>query len=216
MDQSIVASGHKNQAMLLDCRDLSRTFVPIDANELRVVIVNSMVRHELSGSEYGDRRRQCEQGVAQFVKADPKIRALRDVTRDRLDAAKNELSEVVFRRCRHVITEISRTTAAAQKLAERRYEQVGELMVQSHNSLRDDYEVSCEELDFLSAEASGVKGVYGARMTGGGFGGCIVALSQPGAVERLSAHLNKVYPAKFGRKPGIYVTTATEGASVVS
>jgi galactokinase len=216
MDQSIVASGRKDQAMLLDCRDLSRTFITIDANELRVVIVNSMVRHELSGSEYGDRRRQCEEGVAHFAKSDPKIRALRDVTLDQLHAAKGALSEVVFRRCRHIITENARTTHAADNLTKRHYEVVGELMVQSHNSLRDDYEVSCVELDFLAAEAAGVKGVYGARMTGGGFGGCIVALTQPGAVERLSEHLKNVYPPKFGQKPGIYVTTATQGASVVS
>jgi len=216
MDQSIVASGRKDQAMLLDCRDLSRTFVTIDANELRVVIVNSMVRHELSGSEYGDRRRQCEQGVAQFAKSDPKVRALRDVTLDQLHAAKGALLDVVFRRCRHIITENARTQEAAEKLAQRHYEQVGELMVQSHNSLRDDYEVSCAELDFLAAEAAGVKGVYGARMTGGGFGGCIVALAQPRAVDRLSEHLNQVYPAKFEKKPGIYVTTATQGASVVA
>ena len=89
-------------------------------------------------------------------------------------------------------------------------------MVQSHNSLRDDYEVSCVELDFLAAEAAGVKGVYGARMTGGGFGGCIVALAQPRAVDRLSEHLNSVYPPKFGKTPGIYVTTATQGASVIA
>jgi len=216
MDQTIVASGRKGHAMLLDCRDLSRTFVPIDPTELRVVIVNSMVRHELSGGEYAERRRQCEQGVAHFANSGPKIKALRDVNIEQLQSAKSALPEVVYRRCRHVITENARTTKAAQKLADRHYEQVGELMVQSHNSLRDDFEVSCVELDFLSAEAITIKGVYGARMTGGGFGGCIVALVQPGAIERFSQHLNQAYPAKFGKKPGIFVTTATQGASVLA
>jgi galactokinase len=216
MDQTIVASGRKGHAMLMDCRDLSRTFVPIDANELRIVIVNSMVRHELSGGEYAQRRKQCEEGVAHFAKGNSKIKALRDVTLEQLEAAKGALPDVVYRRCRHIITENARTTQAAQKLTSRHYEQVGELMVQSHNSLRDDYKVSCVELDFLAAEAMNVKGVYGARMTGGGFGGCIVALVQPRAVDRLTEHLNKVYPPKFNKQPGIFVTTATQGASVVA
>jgi galactokinase len=100
-------------------------------------------------------------------------------------------------------------------LGNRNYEDAGQLMVQSHNSLRDDYEVSIEELDFLQVEAMKVKGVYGSRMTGGGFGGCIVALTQPRAVEALTQHLEQVYPAKFGKKPNVFASTATAGASVV-
>jgi galactokinase len=215
MDQTIVASGKQGHAMLLDCRDLSQRFVPIDANELRVVIVNSMVRHELSGGEYADRRKQCEEGVAHFAVGHPGVRALRDVSIERVHAAKGKLSDVVFRRCRHIVSESARTVDAADKLTAKRYEEVGALMVQSHHSLRDDFEVSCVELDFLADEAMKVKGVYGARMTGGGFGGCIVALAQPGAVDRLSEHLNKTYSAKYGISPAVYVTTATAGAGVV-
>jgi galactokinase len=215
MDQTIVAAGKQGHAMLLDCRDLSKQFIPIDTNELRVVIVNSMVKHELSGGEYAERRRQCEEGVAYFRKLNPDVKALRDVTLPQVLAAKKDLSDVVFRRCRHVVSENARTTEAAQQLTAKRYERVGELMVQSHNSLRDDYEVSVEELDFLVEESMKVKGVYGARMTGGGFGGCIVALVQPRSVDSLSNHLNSVYPPKYGKQPGIYVTTATDGAAVV-
>jgi galactokinase len=215
MDQTIVASAKPGHAMLLDCRDLSKSFVPLDSNELRVVIVNSMVKHELSGSEYGERRAQCEEAVRFFQKENSQIRALRDVTMQQIDASRGKLSDVVFRRARHVVSEIARTTRYAAMLGHRNYEDAGQLMMQSHNSLRDDYEVSIEELDFLQVEAMKVKGVYGSRMTGGGFGGCIVALTQPRAVEPLTQHLNQVYPAKFGKKPNVFASTATAGASVL-
>jgi galactokinase len=217
MDQTIVAGGKAGSAMLLDCRDLSKQFIPIDPAELRVVIVNSMVKHELSGGEYAERRHQCEEGVAYFQKHYPgqKITALRDVTLKQIESATGKLDALVHRRCRHVVSENSRTTEAAQQLTAKNYERVGELMVQSHNSLRDDFEVSVEELDYLVEESMKIKGVYGARMTGGGFGGCIVALVQPRSVDALTAHLNQKYPAKYKKDPGIFVTTATEGAAVV-
>jgi galactokinase len=201
--------------MLLDCRDLSKQFVPLDPNELRVVIANSMVKHELTGGEYGQRRRQCEESVAYFRRFDPSIRALRDVNLKQVEGAKGKLPDVVWRRARHVVTENARATSFASKIGLKKYEEAGELMVQSHNSLRDDYEVSIPELDDLAAEAMRVKGVYGARMTGGGFGGCIVALAQPRAVEHLAGHLAHTYQAKFGKLPNVFVTTATQGASVL-
>jgi galactokinase len=216
MDQTIIASARAGTAMLLDCRDLSKQFVALDANELRVVVVNSMVKHELSGGEYGQRRKQCEQGVEFFRRENPQVKALRDVTMKQVEAAEGKLDEVVFRRCRHVVGEIARTTRFASLLAKKDYDQAGELMVQSHASLRDDYEVTVPELDFLQEEAMKVKGVYGSRMTGGGFGGCIVALAQPRATEPLIKHLDAVYPGKFGKKPEAFVTTATEGASVIA
>lgn len=215
MDQTIVASGRKGCAMLLDCRDLSRHYVPLDPAELRVVIVNSMVKHELTGSEYPERRKRCEEGVAFFQKSDPKIKALRDVTLKLLESAKGKLDDVTYRRCHHVITENARTTEAAKLLGKRQYELAGELMVQSHESLRTDYEVSTDELDFLVTESMKIKGVYGARMTGGGFGGCIVALIQPRAVEGYARAIEQVYQAKFHIKPTIIPTIATDGVSVL-
>lgn len=215
MDQTIVASGRAGHAMLLDCRDLSKQFVALDPNELRVVIVNSMVKHELSGGEYAQRRRQCEEGVAFFKKHNPAVRALRDVNLKQVEEAKGQLPEVVYCRCRHVVSENARTTEAAKMLGRKEYERMGELMRQSHASLRDDYEVSCPELDFLAEQAMKVKGVYGARMTGGGFGGCIVALAQPRAVDPLIEHLIKVYKEKFALTPAVYVTTATAGTSIL-
>jgi galactokinase len=212
MDQTIVAGGRAGHAMLLDCRDLSKQYVLVDPLELRVVIVNSMAKHALTGGEYAERRGQCEQGVAHFRKRNPEVRALRDVSAAEVDQAEGKLPEVVLRRCRHVVGEIARTVKAAGLLAQRDYDEVGRLMVQSHASLRDDYEVSTPELDLLVDEAMTVKGVYGARMTGAGFGGCIVALVQPRSVEPLTAHLKKAYPTRTGKDPQVFVTTATAGA----
>jgi galactokinase len=215
MDQTIVASGRQGFAMMLDCRDLSKHFVPIDSSELRVVICNSMVKHELTGSEYPERRRQCEEGTRFFQKDNPQVKALRDVTIKQLEAAKGKLPDLTYRRCRHVITENTRTTEAAKFLNNRQYEEAGELMVQSHNSLRDDYEVSTAELDFLVAEAMKVKGVYGSRMTGGGFGGCTVSIVQPRFVENFTKTLEQAYEQKFKIKPTIFATTATAGVGVL-
>jgi galactokinase len=217
MDQMIVATGKAGHATQYDCRSGQKLFVRLDPNDLRVVIVNSMVRHELTGGEYAQRRRECEAGVAFFQKAHPgtTIKALRDVTIKQVHEAEGKLDAVILRRCRHIVTENARTVEAATALSQSRYERAGQLMIESHASLRDDYEVSCPELDFLAAEAMKVRGVYGARMTGGGFGGCIVALAQPRAVEGLIGHLEKAYPDRFKIKPVGFATTATAGASVL-
>ena len=215
MDQTIVLGARARHAMLLDCRDLSRQFIPLDEKDLRVVIVNSMVKHELSGGEYAERRRQCEEGVAHFRKKNAEVKALRDVNLKQVEEAKGLVSDVVYRRCRHVVGENARTVEAAKMLGREDYEVAGQLMVESHNSLRDDYEVSIPELDFLASEAMKVKGVYGARMTGGGFGGCIVALAQPRAVDALRDHLTQTYRDKFGKEPTVFVTTPTAGAGML-
>jgi galactokinase len=217
MDLMIVATGKAGHATQYDCRSGTRQFVKIDPNDLRVVIANTMVRHELTGGEYAQRRRQCEKGTAWFASQHPgaSIKALRDVTMKMIHEAQGKLDDVIFRRCRHVVSENQRTTEAVTALAQSKYERAGELMIQSHRSLKEDYEVSCPELDFLADEAMKVKGVYGARMTGGGFGGCIVALVRPRDVDALSLHLEKTYREKFNIKPAVFATTATAGASVV-
>jgi galactokinase len=215
MDQTAVVSSKAGHAMLLDCRDLSKQFIAIDPRDLRVVIANSMVKHELTGGEYARRRAQCEEGVAFFKEQNPSVRALRDLTIEQLEAAREQLSDLVYRRCRHVITENVRTSEAATKLTAQQYHRVGELMLLSHYSLRDDYEVSSVELDYLVDEAIKVRGVYGARMTGGGFGGCIVALVQPRSVDPLIEHLRKAYQSKFKIDPTVFATTATAGANVI-
>ncbi|HZZ41995.1 MAG TPA: galactokinase [Tepidisphaeraceae bacterium] len=215
MDQMIVATGKAGHATLFDCRSMEKQFVPMDEKELRVVIVNSMVKHELSGGEYAERRKQCEEAVAYFHRENPMVKALRDVSMKQVEEAKGKLDDLVFRRARHVVGENARAVEAAGAIGRKDYERAGELMVQSHNSLRDDYEVSCEELDYLSAEAMKIKGVYGARMTGGGFGGCIVALVQPRAVEGFAAQLAKSYQGKYGIVPQVIVTRAMGGAGAI-
>ncbi len=215
MDQMLVVSARAGHATLYDCRNHTRQFVPIDANEARIVICNTMVSHELSGGEYAKRRRQCETAVEYFKKENPSITALRDVTMKQVEAAGGKLDDLILRRARHVVGENARTVEAATALGQRKYERAGELMVKSHASLRDDYEVSCRELDFLADEAMKVKGVYGARMTGGGFGGCIVALVQPRAAESLETHLTQAYGKQFNIKPTIFSTVPAAGASMV-
>src|SRR3989440_11205 len=146
MDMTIVAGARAGHAMLLDCRDLSREYVVLDPKELRVVIANTMLKHELHTSEYSQRRKQCEQGVEFFKKHDPQIRSLRDVSMQQLTSAKGKLPETIFRRCRHVVSEIERTREAAALLSRRDYDEFGQRMLESHTSLRDDYEVSTPEL----------------------------------------------------------------------
>jgi galactokinase len=150
-----------------------------------------------------------------FQREDPAVKALRDVSLPEVEAAEGKLPDVIFRRARHVVTENARTTEAATQLGHHNYEDFGKLMGESHRSLRDDYEVSSPELDFLVEQALTVRGVYGARMTGGGFGGCIVALTQPRAVDPLREHLKRVYPERFRKEPAVFATVATAGASVL-
>jgi galactokinase len=215
MDQFISAMGRKGHAMLLDCRDQSMKHVPLDDPKVRVVIANSNVRHELASGEYGKRRKQCEEAVAAIRKKHATVEVLRDVTEKMLEGLRGEMDGVVYRRARHVITEISRTTEFAAGLEKRDYRRCGELMYGSHASLRDDYEVSCAELDALVDIARGVEGVYGARMTGGGFGGCIVALCDAAAVEGLTAAIEAEYPKRAGGKEATtFATVASAGASV--
>ncbi|MGN6507231.1 MAG: galactokinase [Tepidisphaeraceae bacterium] len=215
MDQMIVTAGRRGTAMLFDCRDFSQTFIPLDPSALSVVIINSMVKHELSGGEYAERRQQCERGVAHFQTLRPGIKALRDVTPAQVAAAQGALDDVVFRRCRHVVNENERCQQFAKLLSAGKFEDAGQLMVQSHNSLRDDYEVSTPELDFLVETAMKTAGVYGSRMTGGGFGGCTVSLVKPEAAEAFMKEVTKAYKAKLNVDPVAFITNATDGAGVV-
>ncbi|NWU26494.1 GALK1 Galactokinase, partial [Dyaphorophyia castanea] len=206
MDQFISAMGREGHALLIDCRSLETVLVPLSDASLAVLITNSNVRHTLTGSEYPTRRRQCEQAAAALGKA-----SLRDATLAELQEARSQLGDEVFRRARHVIGEIARTAQAAQALQHRDYSMFGRLMVESHNSLRDDYEVSCPELDELVAAALEVDGVYGSRMTGGGFGGCTVTLLEAGAAERARQHIQE----KYSGTATFYLTKPSGGAKAL-
>ena len=215
MDQSIVAGGQSGHAMLLDCRDLSRRFIPVDPNYLRVVIINSNFKHQLVGSEYADRVAECQQAVAYFRQHNPAVTSLRDVTVPRVQEAEQKLDPVVFKRARHVVTENDRCQRFAELLTRQEFEQAGQLMLQSHESLSRDYDVSTEQLDFLVESAMKQRGVYGSRMTGAGFGGCTVSLVQPRFVEQFAEQVRSAYMKQFDITPEVIVTTATAGASVI-
>ena len=211
MDQFVAAVGTAGHALLLDCRTLQYQLVPIPP-ELRAVICNSMVRHELAAGEYNRRRSDCEAGVKLLQAHLPTICALRDVTVSDLEAHKSLLPERIYRRCRHVVTENQRVLAAAQALRSRDFQRFGELMYRSHASLRDDYEVSCRELDLLVELASSEPGIYGARMTGGGFGGCTVNLVCADSADTFKSHIAEAYRAKTGIEPDVYICEPAQGA----
>ncbi len=214
MDQFICALGKEYYALLLDCRSREFEHIPMPFDNAVLLVMNTQVKHEIGGGEYGIRRRQCEQAVEVLKGRYPQIQSLRDVKPTMLFAQRQALDPLIFRRAQHVVTEIQRTTEAADALRHGRLEDFGALMFDSHQSLRDDYEVSCPELDALVEIAREVAGVYGARMTGGGFGGCAIALVEQGAVEALQSAIASEYNHRFEKPALVYPTTASEGARV--
>ncbi|XP_039990765.1 galactokinase isoform X2 [Xiphias gladius] len=207
MDQFVSVLGSEGHALLTDCRSLEATSIPLADQGLVILITNSNVKHSLTGSEYPMRRRQCEEAASIMGKA-----SLRDATMKDLEEARDRMDDVTYRRALHVIEEIERTVQAAEALKRGAYKAFGKLMVESHNSLRDLYEVSCRELDELVSAALEVEGVFGSRMTGGGFGGCTVTLMQAHAVDRTILHIK----GRYSGTPTFYVTTPSEGARVLS
>ncbi len=211
MDQTIAAFGEPGHAILLDCRTLARTPVPLELRSACIAVFDSRVRHDLATSEYNRRREECERGVRAIAIDHPSVRALRDVSPEVLAACAERLEPTVFRRCRHVVSENQRTLAAVDAFARGDLAAVGTLMVQSHESLRRDYEVSCAELDFLVERACEQPGVYGARMTGGGFGGCVVALVEREAVGGAVEEVREAYTRRFGAAANAFVTQPSAG-----
>ncbi|XP_054748525.1 galactokinase-like [Lytechinus pictus] len=204
MDQFVSVMAQEGSALLLDCRTMGTTQVPLSDPNMVVLVTNSNVKHELTGSEYPTRRKQCEEAAAMLGK-----KSLRDATEDELNDANNNFPDVtVFNRARHVIGEIRRTTDAATALQKGDYDLFGKLMVESHKSLSGDYEVSCPELDQLVEAAMSVDGVYGSRMTGGGFGGCTVTLLKKDAIERAVQTIKE----KYSGTPTFYLSVASKGA----
>jgi galactokinase len=213
MDQFISVMGRENHVLLLDCRSLKPELVPMTDPSVAVLIVNTNVKHELTGSEYPARRKQCE--TAATILGVP---SLRDATPDAFEFAKGKMDKVVFRRARHVIGETGRTVHAAEGIRASNWPAVGRLLYASHASLRDDYEVGCHELDAVVeiAEAIGIKGgVYGCRMTGGGFGGCAVALVKSDAVDAISQKIAAGYKKKTGIEATMFVSRPAAGATVI-
>ncbi len=215
MDQFVAALGRKGHALLIDCRSLEHTPVPLDTTRVAVVICDSRVKHELSDSEYNVRRAECERGVELLGKVLPGIRALRDVTVEDFERHETVLPEPIRRRCRHVVTENDRTLRAVKALRRNDLEETGRLMKCSHRSLRDDYEVSCAELDLLVEIAGGFSACLGARMTGGGFGGSTVNLVRRDALPEFQSLISTEYQRATNTAPNIYVSDAGDGAKEV-
>ena len=211
MDHLTSCMGRRSHALLLDCRTLEVTYVPIPPT-VRMVVCNSMVKHALTAGGYNDRRTKCERAREKLSRVLPHVRDLRDVTMCDLERFRQVLDLVEYRRCRHVITENERTLQAAQALGKGDLTTCGVLMQASHKSLRDDYEVSCPELDTLVDLASSQPGVYGSRMTGGGFGGCTVSLVQADWVGAFVKQMTAGYAQRMGIQCDTYVLTAVDGA----
>ena len=211
MDQFISALGRNDHALFLDCRDLNYRHVPL-RNDVKVVICNTGVKRALAQSEYEVRLKQCRKAVAQIASKGLDVRSLRDVTPADLETARDVLDELILRRARHVVTENHRVLEAVKVLESGDIERFGELMNASHQSLRDDYEVSSKELDVLVELARKQPGVLGARMTGAGFGGCTVNLVRHEAAEAFAEAVRRGYQEALGMKAEVYVSRASDGA----
>ena len=211
MDQFVSFFAETDKALLLDCRSLEFEHLPVPPSA-QLVICNTMVKHDLASGAYNERRQQCEEGVKLLRTVLPNVTALRDVTSQQLEEHRKELPEVIYRRCRHVVTENERVLDAASALKQGDVAKFGQLMNQSHQSLRDDYEVSCAELDLMVGLARKVEGVFGARMTGGGFGGCTVNLVRRDKIDEFQNTVAAGYQEATGLTPEIYVCKAVKGA----
>jgi len=214
MDQFTSILGRENQALLLDCRSRKATPVPLTDPKVTVLIVNTHTRHKLADGEYANRRAQCEAAARML-----KVTALRDATTESLEAARKRMSPVAFRRARHVITENERTLQMARALQDSDWSRAGQLMYASHESLRNDYEVSCPELDIVIELARRIPpedGMLGCRMTGAGFGGCTVSLVRTEAVKPILRHIEEGYEKKTGNHATIFSSRPAAGAKVLN
>jgi galactokinase len=211
MDQYASVFGQRDSAIQIDCRTLESEAVHLP-RELLVVVVNSRVKHELGTSAYRQRVAECQQAISAIQKFNPGVRSLRDVTPESLEKIQDRLPEISRKRARHVAFDNARVLQFAAAARENDLREMGRLFLMSHRSAQYDYEISCEELDFLVDSATGIDGVYGARMTGGGFGGCTVNLLAPDAASVFQERMTEVYRKRFSIEPLFYNCLPAEGA----
>jgi len=214
MDKFIACYGQAGHAMLLDCRSLETRAIPLP-RRISLVVCNTMVKHELAASEYNARRAECEEGVRLLQVNQPSIKSLRDVTSAQLELQCDRLPKRIYKRCRHVVTENERVLRAAGSLESGDLRDVSQLMADSHESLRSDFQVSCRELDLLVEIAGAQSGVWGSRMTGGGFGGCTINLVEQQAVTLFAATVGPKYQEATGLWPETYCLEAARGGGRV-
>jgi galactokinase len=219
MDQFASCFGSAHHAILLDCRSLDYKLLPLP-DGVTMVICNTMVKHGHSGGEYNDRRAQCEEGVRILKQYFPAIKALRDVTLAQLELQRNDfrherMPDLIYRRCHHIVSENERVLRTVKALQDGDLATVGRSMAESHLSMKNDYEISCRELDIMVDLAKGRSGVIGCRMTGGGFGGCTINLVRTTSVEQFKTEIQSAYRRATGIEPEIYVSTAGAGVAAI-
>jgi galactokinase len=216
MDPYASAFGKKDRALLLDCRSNQHQEIPIDLGEYSLLLVNSNVKHSLADSAYNQRRAACEESVQLLQAYFPGIQTLRDLKNENLDEAEKLLPSSLFPKAKHVITECERVQSAAQYLRSGDLKAFGKLLNESHQSLSKDYEVSCPELDFLAEKAWDFPGVLGARMMGGGFGGCTINLIRKSQIKDFQDGIGNEYLASFNRKAIFISVEISSGAHIIS
>ena len=216
MDQFASAMGKKDHAIFLNCATLDYEHVPLNLGDCKLVLTNTNVKHSLGNSKYNERRGECEAGLAALQAALPDAKQLVDVSVEDFEKHQNLIeNEVVRRRIKHVVTECARVNDSVKAMKDNDLVRFGQLMYGSHDSLRDDYEVTCPELDFLSAEARKIDGVLGSRMTGAGFGGCTVSIIKADAVDNYINTVGKLYTEKFGIEASFYISDVGDGGMEV-
>lgn len=216
MDQFINIFGADNKVLRLDCRSLAFEYFPFQFQDIAILLFNTNVSHTLASSEYNKRRLECNEGVKLIQRNFPEVQSLRDVTPEMLDESAPALGPILFRRCKYVVEENLRLLQACERLSENDPAEVGKAMYKSHEGLSRDYEVSCAELDYLVALVKGVPGTYGARMMGGGFGGCTINLVARDEVAEISALVERSYRKKFNHDADVYVMSLSEGTNIVT
>lgn len=212
MDQYASVFGRKGDAIKIDCRSLEREYANLP-DDVRIIAVNSMVKHELGTSAYRERVAECRAAVEAVQKTHPEVQSLRDVTPAIFEELENSLPDIPKRRARHVISDSQRVDHLATAARAHDLSAMGKLFWASHRSMKLDYEITCEEIDFLVDTADNIPGVYGSRMTGGGFGGCTVNLVAPDAVPGFEQEISQKYQERFNIKPAFYSCEPAEGAS---
>ncbi len=215
MDQYASMMGKKDHVLLLDCQKESHQFYPIDLENYEILIINSNVKHSLADSEYNTRRRECESGVAIIQKVYPKVQFLRDVSTDQLEDFKNQMTSTIFNRCQYVVEENDRVLRAVAMLEKGNLTELGQLMYQSHAGLQNKFEVSCAELDYLVNQTRNQPYIIGARMMGGGFGGCTINLIENGTSNQFIDKVSSSYEHKFGKKITYFKVAISDGAKII-
>lgn len=215
MDQFASVMSKAENVILLDCQSLEYQYIPIDLHPYKIIMLNTKVSHNLASSEYNTRKLECEQGVALIKKLNPNVNSLRDVTREMIEASKNEMTQVVYNRCSFIIDENKRVLEMVKALKENDLEAVGAILYAAHDGIRNLYEVSCPESDFLVDFSKRYSGVLGARQTGGGFGGCTLNIVHENVVDQFKKEAKTAYKSEFNMNLEAFEVKPSGGTSIV-